>query len=118
MTTNYNKVSKLNREARYKEHLAQAEPVADTVEHEEDVEELVAVETQEASTNKKGVVVNCGFLRIRKAADVNSSIVKLVEAGEELEIIDDSAKEFYQISVVDEFGDSVIAYAMKKFVTV
>lgn len=89
---------------------------AKTDENIVDVEEVVeeTVETAATPEESAGIVCNCKKLNIRKKADVNSKSIGILELNDEVGIIDDSDKTFYEI--VTEKG--VHGYCMKKYIKI
>lgn len=82
-----------------------------------DVVEEVVTETTETVANPEesfGIVCNCKKLNIRKKADVSSKSIGILELNDEVGIVDDSDKTFYEI--VTEKG--VHGYCMKKYIKI
>lgn len=96
---NYNKIST---EAKTEE------PIVDVVEDVEVVEETVP-----ESVPQIGVVCNCQKLNVRKKPDTDAKVACIINADEEVEIIDDSNKDFYEVK-----ANKVKGFCMKKYIKI
>lgn len=63
-----------------------------------------------------GHVVLCEKLNIRAEADVKSAVVKVIDAGTKVKIIDDQDTDFYQVSVKLAKDEFYTGYCMKKYI--
>ena len=87
----------------------------------EEVKIEKATEVEQETINvekesKKGVVVNCLKLNVRKAPTKGSEVLYTVNKGEELEIIvDEYAKGWYKVSKSDH---KACGYCMSEYVKV
>lgn len=103
--TNYNKMSNKPKEDVKKD----VEPVI-----EETVVETAEVEVVEEPTPapeyKKGVVVGCTKLNVRKAAKADAKIIGTLDAGASVTIYGETG-EFYKVGPCNE-------YCMKKYISV
>lgn len=75
-------------------------------------------ETKKVETEKevrKGFVDNCALLNVRSTpnADNGSNLTHILNAGTEVDIIEDANDEFYKIKVAKGYN----GYVMKKFIT-
>lgn len=94
---NYNKIST--------EAAEKAEPIEIETVPEVQAEEPVVV--VEEPKKKFGTVANCTKLNVRKAPKSNAPVCRIISAGTEVEIVDESG-DFYKI------GDN--EYCMKDFI--
>lgn len=81
-----------------------------------ETKKVEVIEKSEAKKQvRKGFVDNCALLNIRSTpnADNGSNLIGILNAGAEIEIIDDKDKDFYQIRTVNGFE----GFVMKKFIT-
>ena len=74
------------------------------------LEETTNVTTQEKPVKK--ATVNCPRLNMRKAADVNSDVVIILNENEEV-IVKGEQSNFYEVSASGKSG-----YCMKEFLTI
>ena len=95
---NYNKISTEATEATVEEIVV------------EDVVETVTEEIAPAP-KKTGVVCNCIKLNVRKKPDVEAKALRVIDAGTEVEIINDTDKNFYEVKV-----DGAKGFCMKKYI--
>lgn len=66
-----------------------------------------------------GVVSNCKMLNVRAEADKKATIVSIINAGDEVEIIEEgSTEDFYHIYYVTSENINVFGYCMKDFITI
>lgn len=71
------------------------------------------LETESILTNIKAIVTDCERLNVRSNPDINSDVLKIINNGDKLDIIDlNENSEFYKILI-----DNVEGYCMKKFIT-
>ena len=71
------------------------------------------LETESITTNIKAIVTDCERLNVRSNPDINSDVLKIINNGDKLNIIDlNENSEFYKIII-----DNVEGYCMKKFIT-
>lgn len=96
--TNYNKMSNKPKE----------DVIEETVVETAEVE--VVEEPAPAPEYKKGVVVGCTKLNVRKAAKADAKILGTLDAGTTVTIYDEVG-EFYKVGPTNE-------YCMKKFISV
>jgi hypothetical protein len=106
--TNYNKMSNRQKDDIKREY----ENVSVEITENEPVIEDTAVEKVVEAPVKKGVVVGCAKLNIRKAPKATAEIVGTLTAGTTV-IIHDEIGDFYKIGNPD-LGE----YCMKKFISV
>ena len=82
-----------------------------------DVAEEVAVETADnemAPETSTGIVCNCKKLNLRKKADVSSKSIGILELNDEVGIIDDTDKTFYEVIT----NKGAHGYCMKKYIKI
>ena len=107
--TNYNKISNYPKPPMNEaiQEAAPIEPVAEEV-----VEPVVEPEVVEAPkpTRKKGVVVNCTKLNVRKAPKADAKILGTLDANTTVTIYDEVGN-FYKIGPTEE-------YCMKNYISV
>lgn len=82
-------------------------------------EEVVteAVETTETVANPEesfGIVCNCKKLNVRKKADVESKVIKILSEGDEVGIIGRKDKTFYEVIT----ADGTKGFCMKKYIKI
>ena len=66
-----------------------------------------------------GVVSNCKMLNVRAKPDKKSEIISIINAGDEVEIIEEgSTEDFYHIYYVTSKDINVFGYCMKDFITI
>lgn len=108
--TNYNKMSKKpNNEVKVETGSLEVEQT--TVEVEETpVENELTPDVTEMPEIKKGVVVNCSALNVRKAPEATAEIIGVLSAKTEVSIVNDFG-DFYEI----EPGEH---YCMKKYISI
>lgn len=97
-----------------KENTKKVNKTKDAVVETEVVNETVAVveETETKSKEFMGVITGCSKLNIRKTPEVkNNNILKEVESGSKLSVIDD-VKDFYKVAL----EDGTTGFAMKKYI--
>lgn len=71
------------------------------------------LETESITTNIKAIVTDCERLNVRSNPDINSDVLKIINNGDKLDIIDlNENSEFYKIII-----DNIEGYCMKKFIT-
>lgn len=71
------------------------------------------LETESITTNIKAIVTDCEKLNVRANPDINSNVLRIINNGDKLDIIDlNENSEFYKILI-----DDVEGYCMKKFIT-
>ena len=89
------------------------EEVVEPVIEEEVVVEPVIDEPEEPK-EVKGVVVNCGRLNVRKEADPNAAVLKIINSGAKVKIDEEgSTDDFYKVQVAGFTG-----FCMKEFIEV
>ena len=104
---NYNKIST---------EAAKANVEVETVETvEEPVTELVAKQPENRIVI--GVVSNCTRLNVRYTPNIKSNVVKVLDAGTEVEIEDDERKDFYEVCAVAG-TEYFHGFCMKKYITI
>ena len=93
------------------------EPVIEEEVIEEPVIEEVEIEEEEVVEEPKevkGVVVNCGRLNVRKEADPNAAVLKIINSGAKVKIDEEgSTDDFYKVQVAGFTG-----FCMKEFIEV
>lgn len=88
------------------------EPVIEEEEivDEPEIEEEIVDEPKEV----KGVVANCSRLNVRKEADPNAAVLKIIPAGTTVKIDEEeSTEDFYKVQVAGYTG-----FCMKEFITI
>lgn len=105
--TNYNKMSNKPKED-VKQNVESV--IEETVVETAEVENVEAPTPAPAPEYKKGVVVGCTKLNVRKAAKADAKIIGTLDAGTTVTIYDEVG-EFYKVGPTNE-------YCMKKFISV
>ena len=91
--------------------------VEEPVEIETNEEEVVNVEVEEPVEIEEvptfGIVKDCKILNVRKEPNKNSEVISTVTLSTKIEILlKDSTEDFYCVKI-----DDVIAYCMKKYIS-
>ncbi len=112
--TNYNKISEEVKEE--KAAVVEPEVTAEVVEEPAEVKEVKTTKAPKKPKTTKGVVSNCGSLRVRKEEYVKSdNIISVIDAGVEVEInLDESKEDWYKITT----KGGVTGFCMKDYITV
>lgn len=84
-------------------------------------EEITAEQPEEQKPVKPakrfGYVSSCAKLNMRDAADANAEVIKVIDAGTKVKIIDDQDKDFYKVTIKLAKDEFLTGYCMKKFIT-
>lgn len=71
------------------------------------------VPSAEESEEFIGVVENCVRLNVRKEPKSNAAVLKIIDAGTEVVVIDEPTDDFYKVQVAGYTG-----FCMKEFITI
>ena len=125
MSKNYTNYSKPN-EAKKQDEAAQipVEPAIAVV--DQDPSQVPEIDEQTSTSNPEpdqepiiGTVSNCKMLNVRAEPDKKATIVCIINAGDEVQIIEEgSTEDFYHIWHVTSENINVFGYCMKDFITI
>lgn len=89
-------------------------PTPEKTKAEEVVETVDATPEEEVSVTKVAVVANCKMLNVRASASLDAEILTVMDAGEEVEIIDECPDgDFYEIVC----HDNIYGFCIKEYIT-
>lgn len=63
-----------------------------------------------------GRVASCEKLNVRTEADVKSEILKIIDVGTRVKIIDDQNEDFYKVTIKRAKDEFLTGYCMKKYI--
>lgn len=64
-----------------------------------------------------GYVSSCAKLNMREAADANAEVIKVIDVGTKVKIVDNQDKDFYKVTIKLAKDEFLTGYCMKKFIT-